>query len=251
MVVLARSIGFPARLVNGFAGGKLNEVGDFVELTRADAHAWVEVDYETAGWVRYDPTPPNLRTREDLPPGFVSRISDLAGALELWWYQRVVDFDTSDQVHMVRSTWLAWRSMRDASSTSSPFELKRDPSGNLELNVRVEAIVLVGLLGALGIAASRVRRIRTAKHRKIPNRYAKALGIFRTRGLTRAPSMTARDYAKQVEVQLPAAAAEAFHEITEAYLAERFGGNPESADNTGALITLRREIPRRVTSLGA
>lgn len=248
MVVLARSVGFPARLVNGFAGGKLNEMGNFVELTRADAHAWVEVHYEAAGWVRYDPTPPNLRTREDIPPGLLSRISDMAGALELWWYQRVVDFDTSDQVHMVRSTWLAWRSMRDASSTSSPFELKRDQSGNLELNVSVEMILLVGLLGALSIAWSRRRGVKTAKRRTVPGSYLKALGILRRRGLPRAPSMTARDYAKQVEVLVPAAAANAFHEITEAYLAERFGDIRDAADDTGPLSTLRREIPRRLTS---
>lgn len=60
MVVLARSAGIPSRLVNGFAGGQRNEIGDFVEVTRADAHAWVEVHYEEAGWVRYDPTPPSL-----------------------------------------------------------------------------------------------------------------------------------------------------------------------------------------------
>ena len=65
MVVLARALGLPARLVNGFAGGRENGIGGFVELTRSDAHTWVEVHFERAGWVRYDPTPPDLRARPD------------------------------------------------------------------------------------------------------------------------------------------------------------------------------------------
>ena len=63
MVVLARSVGLPSRLVNGFAGSRKNPMGDFVELVGSDAHAWVEIHYEEAGWVRYDPTPPDLRLR--------------------------------------------------------------------------------------------------------------------------------------------------------------------------------------------
>ncbi|MCH7598292.1 MAG: DUF3488 domain-containing protein [Myxococcales bacterium] len=251
MVVLARSAGFSSRLVNGFAGGQLNEMGDFVELTRADAHAWVEVHYENAGWVRYDPTPPNLRTREDIPASLASQIADIASTLELWWYQRVVDFDTSDQVQMVRSTWLAWRSIRDASSTSSPFEFKRNQSGNLELNVSIEMILLVALLGALLFALSRARKSRTAQRSEIPSSYANALALLRRRGLPRAPSTTARDYAKQVELRVPLPASAAFREITEAYLAERFGEIREAGDDTLALLALRRELPRRLSVPGS
>ena len=63
MVVLARSAGLPARLVNGFAGGLPNEVGGFIEVSRADAHAWVEIHFADAGWVRPDsagPAPPGI-----------------------------------------------------------------------------------------------------------------------------------------------------------------------------------------------
>ena len=35
MVVLARASGLPARLVNGFAGGRPNEVGGFTEVAAA------------------------------------------------------------------------------------------------------------------------------------------------------------------------------------------------------------------------
>lgn len=248
MVVLARSIEIPARLVNGFAGGQKNEVGDFVELTRADAHAWVEVHYQNAGWVRYDPTPPNLRTRENLPPGLANQIAAFASTLELWWYQRVVDFDTSDQVQMVRTSWLAWRSFRQSTSSSSPFKVGRDQAGNLRLNVGFEFILIVGPLGALIFALYRIRRP-GAKRSALPRSYARALALLRRRGLPRTRATTARDYAKQVQDRVPAKAARAFSEITESYLAERFGQIPATTDAIHFEI-LRRELPRRLESSG-
>lgn len=244
MVVLARSIGIPTRLVNGFAGGQKNEMGDFVELTRADAHAWVEVHYEGAGWVRYDPTPPNLRTREDRAPSLANRVAEIASMIDLWWYQRVVDFDTSDQVQMVRSTWFAWRSFRDSASTSSPFEIRRDRAGNLAVTVGAKTLLVVGLLGALVFALFRVRRP-VKKRRELPRPYAHALALLRRRGLPRPHAMTARDYTKQVKDQVPVAAARAFSEITESYLAERFGQIQTPLDPTH-LKTLRRDLPRKL-----
>ncbi len=245
MVVLARAIGLPARLVNGFAGGQRNEMGDFVELTRADAHAWVEAHYEGAGWVRYDPTPPNLRTREDLPPNLAGRVAELASMMELWWYQRVVDFDTSDQVEMIRSTWFVWRSFRDSTPTDDSFQVGRSPSGRLDAAAGAEAMVLVGLLTVLVGALFRVHRA-ADKHRELPRDYARALALLRRRGLPRAASMTARGYAKQVADRVPTAAALAFREMTESYLATRFGRVEAPRDAT-RLRTLRRELPRKLS----
>jgi transglutaminase-like putative cysteine protease len=251
MVVLARSIDIPARLVNGFAGGQRNEIGDFVELTRADAHAWVEVHYESAGWVRYDPTPPNLRIREDIPPNLANQIAAFGSMMELWWYQRVVDFDTSDQVEMIRTGWLAWRSLRESTSTSTSnsIEVGRDRSGNLELNVGFEFVFIVGSIGALVFALYRIRRP-GKKRITLPRSYAQALALLRRRGLPRTRATTARDYAKQVQDRVPAEAARAFSAITESYLAERFGRVPATVDAVH-LKTLRRKLPRRLQSIGS
>lgn len=246
MVVLARSIGISSRLVNGFAGGQQNEIGDFVELTRADAHAWVEVHYEDAGWVRYDPTPPSLRTRGALTPSLVNQLAQVASMVELWWYQRVVDFDTSDQVEVIRSSWLAWRSFRDTSSTTRPFEVKRDQSGNLSIHANIEVILAVAVVGALVIGLFHFRRSARSQS-PLPKAYARALALLRRKGLHRSRSMTARDYARYVEGRVPQAPARAFHEITETYLATRFGSNAAPADPIH-LKTLRRELPRKLAA---
>ena len=103
----------PARLVNGFAGGAENAIGGFLEITRSDAHTWVEVHYAEAGWVRYDPTPPDLRARPAVSLSLSEQMRQLASALELWWFQRVVGFDRSDQIRALKRAWLAWRAARE------------------------------------------------------------------------------------------------------------------------------------------
>ena len=54
--LLMRIANVPARMVVGFHGGKYNPIGKYLELRRADAHAWTEVWLENSGWVRIDPT---------------------------------------------------------------------------------------------------------------------------------------------------------------------------------------------------
>jgi transglutaminase-like putative cysteine protease len=56
LVVLARSVGIPARLTTGFAPGDRDGLtGRFVVRER-DAHAWAEVYFPGVGWQDFDPT---------------------------------------------------------------------------------------------------------------------------------------------------------------------------------------------------
>ena len=71
MAVLARALGIPARVVVGFAGsgchGRRATDGS-VPVTGADLTAWVEVPFQQAGWVAYDPTPPKTRDTLETEP---------------------------------------------------------------------------------------------------------------------------------------------------------------------------------------
>ena len=53
---LMRLAGIPARVVVGYLGGEYNELGHFVLVRQADAHAWCEVWLPGNGWMRVDPT---------------------------------------------------------------------------------------------------------------------------------------------------------------------------------------------------
>jgi transglutaminase-like putative cysteine protease len=56
MVVLARVIGLPARLVVGYAEGTYHEASNSYSVTEADAHSWAEVYFPGIGWVEFEPT---------------------------------------------------------------------------------------------------------------------------------------------------------------------------------------------------
>src|SRR5699024_3250607 len=51
---MARTMVLPARIGVGFAGGE--EAGGCYDVIRQDSHAWPELYFEGAGWVRFDPT---------------------------------------------------------------------------------------------------------------------------------------------------------------------------------------------------
>lgn len=56
MVVMSRSLGIPARLAIGFLPGERGADGESV-ISGGDAHAWPELYFAGAGWVRFEPTP--------------------------------------------------------------------------------------------------------------------------------------------------------------------------------------------------
>ena len=56
MAVMSRALGIPARIAVGFLPGTRDGENTYsVKLT--DAHAWPELYFEGAGWVRFEPTP--------------------------------------------------------------------------------------------------------------------------------------------------------------------------------------------------
>jgi hypothetical protein len=56
MAAMARVAGLPARVAVGFTPGTAQD-GDTWQVTTSDAHAWPEIWFSGAGWVRFEPTP--------------------------------------------------------------------------------------------------------------------------------------------------------------------------------------------------
>ncbi len=61
MIVLARAVGLPARLVIGYANGIYDPINAKYVIHEADAHSWVEVYFTGAGWVEFEPTASQLQ----------------------------------------------------------------------------------------------------------------------------------------------------------------------------------------------
>ena len=229
MVTMARTQGLPSRLVNGFAGGVANEVGGFIKITQADAHAWVEIHFEQAGWVRFDPTPPDRRLRAAQGQSWWARVGQVGGALELWWFQRVVDFDSVDQIGAVRGLWLSWRGESASHDGRGPntHPVSNPSWSEFFVGVNSNGTIALVLCFALGVGLW-IRSHENPNH-DLPRAYRDALRVLARRGLERAETDSARSFAEQVCRRISAAGGRAFQIITESYLAERFGSKPASA----------------------
>lgn len=64
--LMARSLGYPARVVMGFAPEIAD--GQSAEVTGDDVTAWVEVAFDGIGWVAFDPTPEQTDVPQDQVP---------------------------------------------------------------------------------------------------------------------------------------------------------------------------------------
>ena len=57
MTVMARLLGVPARVVNGFNQGHFDAQSKTWEVDGNNAHSWVQVYFPGQGWIDFDPTP--------------------------------------------------------------------------------------------------------------------------------------------------------------------------------------------------
>jgi len=53
---LARLAGLPSRIVTGYKADHKNGIENYLVIRESDAHAWVELYLDSAGWVRFEPT---------------------------------------------------------------------------------------------------------------------------------------------------------------------------------------------------
>jgi len=119
MVLMARALGVPARLVTGYRVSEYSELGGYYLVRERNAHAWVEAWDPTAGWTRYDPTPPaDLALAMPVRSSLLSALGDL---LRSWWAVVLRWLDQRTPLEIVSAllslvalgiglrTWRAWR----------------------------------------------------------------------------------------------------------------------------------------------
>ncbi len=224
MVVMLRTHGIAARVVNGFLPGEYNETAGAFTVRQSDAHSWVEVYFpESNTWVSFDPTPAAGRT-ETIHSGLTAQIGKYAEALELMWFQYVVGYDRQEQRSLATSLH------------NSLFDYRRFLSAQLANLQRllpgfarnVEIVVLpVLLLVALGLIARRIRQLGWRRAFRIGGSeskfpasaiefYERLMTLLYKRGIRRAPDQTPLEFASIV------GGSEAVV-ITNAYNRVRFG----------------------------
>jgi len=124
LAMMLRSQDIPARLVVGYMGGDLNEVGNYYQVRQNNTHAWVEAylrpadlrdgqlyDYECqdmGAWLRLDPTPA-LDTDSATVFGvtWIARINHVRDYFQMLWDDYVLGLDPSRQREAIYQPLLA------------------------------------------------------------------------------------------------------------------------------------------------
>jgi hypothetical protein len=259
MTVLLRSLGIPARYVNGFLGGDYNDIGgDFIIRAR-HAHSWVEVYFPEYGWVTFDPTPP----AGDRPVGLLTRLSFYWDWVELQWSEWVINYDFLHQDTLVQGARTLSRDWTFALRHN--FELMRT-TGADRLRLAQEKLkaappwfyLALAAFAAMALflanAAVRERvalawRLRmgaaTVPAEAAAQSYGRMLRLLERRGWTKSASQTPLEFAEGLvdsRIGPPVA------RLTQVYQSARFGGqSPNARTLTSLLADVQAVLRNRQT----
>lgn len=240
MVILMRTLGIPARNVNGFLGGRWNAFGEYYAIQAGDAHAWTEVFIEGAGWTTFDPTP-SARSEAITEGGVLSDVLALFDALEAAWQEAVVEWDLGQQRSLFRrlarfARFGSWGSTNRA----DPAAPAPDESADSFALEWASGIAALALLGA-AIWLERRRRRRSGPKDDLPREVRDLLSVFArlesvlaARGRPRPRQVTPREHARALEREGFAGAADV-RAVTERYVEVRFGGGSITPAEIAAL----------------
>lgn len=214
LAVLLRSLGIPARVVNGFQRGEWNPYGGYFTVRQRDAHSWVEAWIPDRGWVTLDPSP-----RAEFDSAWASSATfQYIDALRMRWHRYVVNWSLGDQIRAswtVRQQALAWRRAFFEGGLSFPGGKR---------GAAITVGVVVGLATTIFLWRRGVALV-PVPSRRPPTLlvYERMLKRLARRGLRPGRGETAREFCLRVEAELPETRA-TVGEITRIYEAVRFGG---------------------------
>jgi protein-glutamine gamma-glutamyltransferase len=231
MGVMLRTLGIPARVVNGFASGEYNRFGGYYQIRQKDAHSWIEVYFPSQGWVPFDPTPP--QTEELLNP--LKYIRQAFSVVESTWIKYVVDYDFRQQRRLFGGAFGFLRprgpgrlpGLNLPNISSSPAGQKYTAIGAGVLLILVGgglilASVLQLRLGRRAGSAARRTRPKTPDEKAAVDFYRAMQKILARKGFQRLPGQTPREFARSVSEKIPGFQTRV-ELVTDTYYAVRFG----------------------------
>ncbi len=238
MTIMLRTLGIPAREVNGFLPGEYNDLGGDYIVRASDAHSWVEVYFPGNEWQVFDPTP----AAPENSGNFLTRLGKYADWLQITWSEWVIGYDFAHQLVLAQNLQ---RTSKSWSETARDwFRMKQRASRKWMQSWQFQhgamgfllPVFLVALLVALrfNLFTELIRRVRlflqlrgarsTQSNPQLASRlYGELLRILARRGLLRVESQTPYEFAAAVNSP---SLASPVREFTKIYAHARFGGAP-------------------------
>jgi transglutaminase-like putative cysteine protease len=240
MAVMLRTLGVPARLVNGFRSDEFNDVTGNYVVRAKDAHSWVEAYFPGYGWVTFDPTPGGAT---GTPEGW-GRMMLYMDAAASFWREWVISYDSSHQSVLGHSVLNGTRTSWERARTWVRLRYEQALNWARRRQRGVEQAPRSWLGGITGVAflllllanVKRIARmIRTGQLQAHPERapheaaamwYERMARYMARRGLRKSTNQTAGEFVRFIgDEQLRARV----RQFTEAYESARFGNSSEDA----------------------
>ncbi len=254
MTILLRTLGIPARVVNGFRGGEYNDLTGSYVVREREAHSWVEAYFPEYGWVTFDPTPAGPASG---PANGWSRFSLYMDAAQQLWREWIINYDFSHQMHLRTEisartgnaqshfrAWLWWK-YRQIVALTSEVQRRLERLSPAEMAL---CCVLIALLLAFPFAPRAWRSLQRQRMLRNPELaprtsasfwYMRMLKMMARRGVKKSSSQTAEEFTASIPDPLMQ------HDValfTEHYERARFN---ESVEDAQRLPELYEEMAGR------
>ncbi|HEY8715637.1 MAG TPA: DUF3488 and transglutaminase-like domain-containing protein, partial [Candidatus Acidoferrum sp.] len=241
MTVMLRTLGIPAREVNGFLPGEYNDLGGDYVVRASDAHSWVEVFFPGNGWVVFDPTPAG----PEAAGGIFTRLGQYLDWMSLTWNEWIISYDFSHQVVLAQTLKSSSRGWSE--SVKGWFDRQQQKArGHIrDWNFQHSALryllpvalVLFLVLLRVDMLPEIVRRLKVYAQMRVGRSadtnpelaarlYSELLHTLRKRGIAKPETQTALEFAAGVD---DARVAPAVREFITIYGPARFGDLPCNA----------------------
>lgn len=212
LTFILRTLGIPARVVGGYAGGEWNPLGGYYILRQSEAHTWVEYYDPAQGWLPVDPTPPAGRIQAR-----PSRLRLLEDYLAFKWYYWVLEYNFQKQRRLFLKV-----SQGLSKLPYSVLRLRFSPG-----------LLFLALLPLLFWTLRCFRKIQSPAEELVK--------LLEKQGYPRRPGETFKTYTQRLSQKLPHLAPE-LRTFAELYYQEVYGGRNTREAQKKLLRDLRSKI---------
>jgi hypothetical protein len=241
MTVMLRTLGIPAREVNGFLPGEYNDLGGDYVVRASDAHSWVEVFFPGEGWIVFDPTP----SAPEGAGGILTRLGQYLDWMSLTWNEWIISYDFSHQVVLAQTLKSSSRGWSESMKGWFDRQQQKARGHIRDWNFQHSALryllpvalVLFLVLLRMDMLPEIVRRLKVYAQMRVGRSadtnpelaarlYSELLHTLRRRGIAKTETQTALEFAAGVG---DARVAPAVREFISIYGPARFGDLPCNA----------------------
>lgn len=251
MVLMLRTLGIPARLVNGFLKGEWNQIGEYLIVRQSHAHSWVEAMIDDKGWVVFDPTPP--AAIPFVSSSFSATMVRYLDAIRMKWYRYVINYSWQDQRAIAigaRNKSLKIKEKFNANFSELLQYFKTGLKNSRPDKLALYAVMFVSLLvfGRKIISAIQLKQGNVLYSQKKSSKiYFKMLKLLKKKGFEKKETMTPQEFAFQIKNKV-GPAWEKIKIITNAYYQTRFGDHKLNKGKEKEMELSLKELSRQISN---